>query len=110
LPSGKPGAVQVVRTEGLPGTAAPDTITNLDPGAAGVFAIGGGASVFDAVVNDDPISSGSDVAYPFDPTSISDELPGTMSSVDPAAPKRSKPQVKKQFAKLARPTNLKELK
>lgn len=100
---------RVIRTETLPGTTAPDAITKLDSSAV-VFAIGEGASVIDGVVNEDPVEADSDISDPVDLAPISEDRPETLAATPPATPKPRKPPVKKKFAKLARPTNLKELK
>jgi len=100
---------RVIRSETLPGTTAPDAITDLAPGA-GVFQIGGGASVFDGVVAADPVDADEVSPDRFDPAHISTDMLEGPAEAHPETPKPSKSSAKKQFVKLSRPSNLKELK
>lgn len=100
---------RVIRTETLPGTTAPDAITNLGPGA-GVFQIGGGASVVDGAVNADPFDADDVSGDPVDPKHISTDQSEGPTEDRPAPSKPRNSRAKKQFVKLRRPSNLKELK
>ena len=100
---------RVIRTETLPGTTAPDAITDLAPGA-GVFQIGGGASVIDGTANADPLDADGDKFNPDGPSMALDDEPHTPPSDASTPPSPRKPRVQNKPAKLARPINLKELK
>jgi putative transposase len=100
---------RVIRTETLPGTTAPNAITSLAPGA-GVFQIGGGNSVIDGVVIDDPEETAEDTTDPTgDPTVSGGQLPST-PSVETTAPQKRTEKAPSKVEKLVRPKNLKELK
>ncbi len=100
---------RVIRTETLPGTTAPNAITSLAPGA-GVFQIGGGNSVIDGVVIDDPEETAEDTTDPTgDPTVSGGQLPSP-PSIETTAPQRRTEKAPSQVEKLVRPKNLKELK
>lgn len=101
---------RMARPKKLAGTTSPDAVTNLDPGE-GVFSLGGELSVIDGGPDEVPVPSGKNVSEPG-----SSENPPPNLSQDPdlgeaPAPKKSKARAPKgQSMKLARPTNLKELK
>lgn len=100
---------RVIRTEALPGITAPDAITNLAPRAE-VFAIGAGAAVVDGVVSDDPVDSEDLSIDPVAPTHIFTDQSEGPTEARPVTPKPRNSPAKKQFMKLSRPSNLKELK
>lgn len=100
---------RVFRSETLPGTTAPNAITSLSPGA-GVFQIGGGASASDGVVAADPVDADEVSSDPVDPAHISTDLSERPAEAHTETPKPRKSSAKKQFVKLSRPSNLKELK
>ncbi|NYS26860.1 hypothetical protein HUK65_18040 [Rhodobacteraceae bacterium 2376] len=100
---------RVIRSETLPGTTAPDAITNPAPGGA-VFALGDEPSVIEGSLNPDPFED--DEVNP-DPGTIEDaspDQPETSPDTPPSSPKPRNPSVPKEVVKLARPANLKELK
>ncbi|MFB9150977.1 hypothetical protein [Roseovarius ramblicola] len=102
---------RTIPSETLPGTTAPDAITDLGSGAgAAVFAIGDGDSVIDGTVDADPSESDSGITNPSDPAVVSDDpQEDPPSNASETRPSR-KPKARKQGKKLARPRNLKELK
>ena len=100
---------RVIRSEALPGTTAPSAVTSLTP-AAGVFQLGGGASLIDGVAKEVPVETATGVADPMgSPTVSGDHLPLTppVETAHPQAPKEKSPS---WSSKLIRPQNLKELK
>ncbi len=99
---------RVIRSETLPGTTAPDAITDLGQGTP-AFEIGGGASVIDGVVNEEPVAPDN---TPSDQGSDEDsgERHDAPSEADPVAVPPHKSPAPAKPAKLARPSNLKELK
>lgn len=100
---------RVIRTEALPGTTAPSAITSLTP-AAGVFQLGGGASLIDGVAKEVPVETATGVADPMgSPTASGDNLPSTLP-VEAEHPQKPNEMSPNQFGKLVRPQNLKELK
>ncbi len=93
----------------LPGTTAPHALTDLVPGA-GVFAIGGGASVIEGVANATPVEAAREVTDPMGgPTGSDAHLPSTRP-VEIAHPPMGEDKPARQSEKLVRPKNLKELK
>lgn len=100
---------RVIRSETLPGTTAPGAITSLAPGGA-VFTLGDGPSVIDGSLNKDPFDAEGDMFNSDGPSMALTNDPGTPPADAPKHPSPRKPKAQKQFAKLARPSNLKELK
>lgn len=100
---------RVIRTEALPGTTAPSAITSLTP-AAGVFQLGGGASLIDGVAKEVPVETATGVADPMGSSIVSGDHSPLTPPVETAhslAPKEKSPS---RSSKLIRPQNLKELK
>lgn len=101
---------RMIRTTRLPGTTAPEDITNLNP-SDGVFTLGGGSSMIDGVSDDVTPTDGNE---DLEQTAVDSPASETrIVPLDDSAPatKGSKPHAPKaQSMKFARPTNLKELK
>ena len=101
---------RIVRTTRLSGTTALQDITSLGPGD-GVFLLGEGSSIIDAVA-DEALATSGDVLVAPDFT----DVPATEPLADSAiadAPKSESPErpaTKRQSMKFARPSNLKEMK
>lgn len=100
---------RVIRSEMLPGTMAPGAITSLAPGGA-VFTLGDGPSVIDGSLDKDPFDADGEMFNSDGPSMALTNDPGTPPADAPKHPGPRKPSAQKQFAKLARPSNLKELK
>lgn len=100
---------RVIRTEKLPGTTAPNAITNLTS-RTGVFQIGGGSSVIDGVVADGPEETAEDMTNPAEDPAVSAAQLPLITQVETERPELRKGKASSQSEKLARPKNLKELK
>ena len=100
---------RVIRTETLPGTTAPNAITNLAP-AAGVFQIGIGASLFDGVAKEVPVETATGVTNGMGSPTASGDHPPLPPPAEPAHPQPPKEKSPNRSSKLVRPQNLKELK
>lgn len=102
---------RTIPTETLPGTTAPDAITDLGSGAgAAVFAIGDGDSMIDGTVDENLDEADNGITTPEGPSVVfgspQEDPPSSASETRPSR----KPKARKQGKKLARPSNLKELK
>jgi hypothetical protein len=101
---------RIVRTTRLSGTIALQDITSLGPGD-GVFVLGEGSSIIDAVA-DEALATSGDVLVAPDYTDVPATEPLAESAIanapKPESPKP--PATKRQSMKFARPANLKEMK
>ena len=102
---------RTIPTETLPGTTPPDAITDLDSGAgAAVFAIGDGDPVIDATGDADTGEADNGITDPDGPSVVSDDAQDDPPANASETQTPRKPKATKKSKKLARPTNLKELK
>ncbi|QRF65537.1 hypothetical protein [Ponticoccus alexandrii] len=99
---------RMARSRTLAGTTAPDAITSLGKDAT-AFKIGAGATVIDGVANAEPAAPFDDPGSHSAETGSEERLASPVDTDNAAAPAGKAPAVQKP-AKLARPTNIKELK
>lgn len=97
---------RMARSKTLAGTTAPDAITSLGQDAT-AFKIGEGASVIDG--NAEPVTHSDDPGSHSSETGSDERLASPVDTDHVAAPAGKAPAIQK-LAKLARPTNIKELK